>query len=174
MFDIDPRIGISETANEVFPWLIFARRLRHSAYVLDKNSEPRELYKDVHNVARMCIGMAIECYFKAYYVACGNSIHDGKKQKTFGAHNLSTMALNVGFQISDEQKRVLHYLSMWVRVKGRYPVPLKAEDMEIFPEDAAKFPFTKHMLAWDQRSDEVCMELIQEMETQIAAKRYGG
>ena len=173
MFGIDPRAELKESANTVFPWLISARRLLQSAYLLDKNSEVGELYKDVRNVARMCAGMAIECYFKAYFVACGNEIHDGKSQQKLGAHDLPAMAKRVGFTVTPEQERVLHYLSMWVRVKGRYPVPLKLEDMLIHPDDTDAYPFTEHMLAWDDDSDDICMEIVREAETLIEKVRHG-
>lgn len=173
MFGIDPCTEIQESANTVFPWLISARRLLQSAYLLDKNSEVGELYKDVRNVARMCAGMAIECYFKAYFVACGKEIHDGKLQQKLGSHDLAAMAKRVGFPVTPEQVRVLHYLSMWVRVKGRYPVPLKPEDMLIHPDDKDVHPFTERMLVWDDRSDDVCMEIVREAETLIEKVRHG-
>jgi len=173
MFGLDPRIKIAQTANDAFSWLIFARRLARSAYLLDKHSEPGEPYKDVRNVARMCAGMAIECYLKAYFVADGNLLHDGEKQKTFGAHDLPEMAKAVGFTVTPEQERVLYYLSMWVRIKGRFPVPLKPQDMKIHPDDVASYPYEEHRLVWDDTSDNVCVEIIREAEARIAKKRAG-
>lgn len=167
MFGIDPLAELQESANAVFPWLVSARRLLQSALLLDKHSEVGDLYKDVRNVARMCSGMAIECYFKAYFVACGNEIHDGKSQKKLGSHDLAAMAKCVGFAVTTEQERVLHYLSMWVRVKGCYPVPLKPEDMSIHPDDKDAYPSSEHMLVWDDRSDDVCMEIVREAESRI-------
>lgn len=171
MFGIDPRIDIAQTANAEFSWLIFARRLVQSAYLLDKHSETGELYKDVRNVARMCAGMAIECYLKAYFVADGNHLHDGEKQKTFGAHDLPAMAKAVDFVVTPEQERVLYYLSMWVRVKGRFPVPLKPQDMKIHPDDAVSYPYEEYRLVWDETSDDVCMDIIREAEARIVKKR---
>ncbi len=162
---------IAQTANDPFPWLIFARRLVQSAYILDKYSEPNELVKDVRNVARMCAGMAIECYFKAYFVASGNTLHDGEKQKTFGAHDLPAMAKAVNFSVTPKQERVLYYLSMWVRIKGRFPAPLKPQDMKIHPDDVHTYPYQEHRLVWDETSDDVCMEIIHEAEARIAQKR---
>ena len=97
---IDELSGLTESANLPFPWLISARRLLHSAYLLDKESQHGEPYKDVRNVARM--GMAIECYLKAFYVSAGNVLHDGEKQKKFGAHDLTEMADDVGFVVTPE------------------------------------------------------------------------
>ena len=167
---LDESLALSESANQPFPWLISARRLLHSAYLLDSSSEHKTLYKDVRNVARMCMGMAIECYFKAYYVASGNVLHDGSKQRTFGSHDLAQMADEVCFAVTPEQKKVLHYLSMWVRVKGRYPVPLRLSDMKIHPSDENDNPFDAHLLVWDDNSDDQCMKLVREAETRIAAK----
>ena len=117
------------------------------------------------------MGMAIECYFKAFYVSAGNVLHDGKKQKTFGAHDLTEMADDVGFVVTPEQRKVLYYLSMWVKVKGRYPVPLRLDDMKIHVSDEAGNPFSPHLLVWDDSSDELCMELVCEAENRIAALR---
>lgn len=167
MSEIDIQAEIADTANLTFPWLIFARRLAQSAYLLDHHSDRENPYKDVRNVARMCAGMAVECYFKAYFVACGNKLHDGKSQKKFGAHALVGMAKQVGFAVSPEQERILHYLSMWVRVKGRYPVPLKADDMKIHHDDRSANPFDEHLLVWDDRSDEICVDIFREAEQRI-------
>ena len=148
-------VDIVDSANSEFAWLIFARRLGMSASILDRNSIKGDLYKDVTNVARMCMGMAIECYFKAYFIASGNVLHDGNNQKTLGRHNLLSMANEVGFTVTEEQKKVLHYLTMFVKVKGRYPVPLKADDMKIHTGDLDDNPFEEHLLVWNERSDEV-------------------
>jgi hypothetical protein len=174
MKEVDITAEIADTANTVFPWLIHARRLAQSAYLLDHHSEEKHLYKDVRNVARMCAGMAVECYFKAYFVACGNKLHDGKKQKKFGVHALVEMAKHVGFEVDLEQERVLHYLSMWVRVKGRYPVPLKPDDMKIHDADKSANPFEEHLLVWNERSDEICVDIFREAELRIDAlkKKY--
>jgi hypothetical protein len=83
------------------------------------------------------------------------------------------MAKRVNFKVTPEQERVLHYLSMWVRVKGRYPVPLKPEDMLIHPNDTSTYPFTEHMLVWDDRSDDVCMEIVREAEALIEKVHHG-
>lgn len=173
MFATDPRIALAETANLPFPWLIFARRLVHSAYLLSANADRDNLYKDVRNVACMCAGMAIECYFKAYYVACGNKLHDGTSFTKLGAHDLPQMADRVAYSVTPEQRRVLHYLSMWVKVKGRYPVPVKPDDIKIHPSDAEANPFTLHLLEWNDRSEDVTMEIIREAEARIASKRQG-
>lgn len=103
--------SVAATANEPFPWLIYARRLFRSAHLLDVNAIPNDPFRDVRNVARMCVGMSIECYFKAYFVATGNRIHDGKRQNKIGSHDLGEMARKVGFSLAPTQERVLHYLS---------------------------------------------------------------
>ena len=173
MFGNDVQSEIAETANSTFAWLIFARRLVQSAYLLDNNSVKGELYKDVRNVARMCMGMAIECYFKAYFIASGNVLHDGKKQEKFGAHNLPEMAKEVQFAVTAEQEKILYYLSMWVRVKGRYPVPLKPDDMKIHPDDIIANPWTEHLLVWDDKSDDLCMEIVRAAESRISSAKSG-
>lgn len=163
------RIQLAQTANGVYPWLISARRLIQSAYLLDKESKPHEIHTDVSNVARMCAGMAIECYLKALYLARGNLLHDGKRQKRFGAHNLSKMAKDVGFDLVGKQDKVLHYLSMFVRVKGRYPVPLALDDMAVHPDDMT--PIDRFSLKWDENYDQICVEIVRALESAIKVAR---
>jgi len=163
-FGQDIYTDIADTANSKFAWLIFARRLGLSASLLDNHSVKGDLYKDVTNVARMCMGMAIECYFKAYFIASGNVLHDGNNQNTLGSHNLRSMAKEVGFTVTEEQEKVLHYLSMFVKVKERYPVPLKADDMKIHPSDRDDNPLEEYLLVWNERSDEACMEVVIALE----------
>ena len=170
MLDAFQKIQLAQTANGVFPWLISARRLIQSAYLLDRGSDPKEIHTDVMNVARMCAGMAIECYLKALYLAKGNRLHDGRKQKRLGSHNLSRMAKDVGYKASAEQEKVLHYLSMFVRVKGRYPVPLALDDMAVHPDD--RTPFDQFALKWEERYDEVCVDIVRNLEKTIKEERH--
>ena len=169
MLEESQKIQLAQTANGVYPWLISARRLIQSAHLLDKESNPNEIHTDVSNVARMCLGMAIECYLKALYLAKGNLLHDGKKQKKFGAHNLSQMAKDVGFDLVGKQDKVLHYLSMFVRVKGRYPVPLALDDMRVHPEDMT--PIDKFSLKWEGDYDRICVEIVRALESTIKEER---
>jgi hypothetical protein len=157
---------LAETANAPFPWLIFARRLVQSAYLLDSNSEKDNVFKDVRNVARMCMGMAIEGYLKAFYVASGNKIHDGKKQARLNkGHDLTILANDVNFQITPAQQKVLYYLSGYISIKGRYPTPIKLENMKLHNNDLNAHE--EFGLRWDPEFDDVCNELIKLLETQI-------
>lgn len=158
-----------ETANSVFNWLVMARRLIHSAHLLDSQSVEFDVYKDVRNVARMCMGMALECYLKALYLANGNILHNGKEQKTFGSHDLVGMAKDVGFIVTPDQEKVLYYLSMYLLIKGRYPVPLKLHKMKLHPTDIT--PFETHGIKWDEASYEICNDMVRSLEQCIANTR---
>ena len=162
-------LHLAETANAPLPWLIFARRLVSATVILAKHTGPARTNTDVRNVASMCMGMALECYLKAYYVSRGGILHDGKRFKTLGGHRLVDIAKAVGFAVTPEQERVLHYLSMWVHTKGRYPVPLNPEAMAVHPADS-KGP-DQFFLHWDERSEDVCMELVKLAEARIAEGR---
>lgn len=140
-----------------------------SAHLLDSQSVSDDIYKDLRNVARMCMGMAIECYFKALYLANGNTLHDGKQQERFGAHSLAKMAKIVSFPITEDQEKVLHYLSVYVRVKGRYPVPLTINDMELHSSDKSRLE--THAIRWEPKSDYICNDMVRRLETCIAAAR---
>ena len=158
-----------DTANSVFNWLVMARKLIHSAHLLDTQSVEYHVYKDVRNVALMCMGMAIECYLKAFYLAHGNTLHDGKNQKKFGSHKLVAIAKEVGFPVTLDQVKVLKYLSMYVRIKGRYPIPLILDDMKMHAADITHFE--KHGIKWEETSNEICNDIVRSLEKRIAAAR---
>lgn len=117
----------------------------------------------------MCMGMAIECYLKALYLANGNILHDGKKQKKFGSHDLVRMAKEVGFLVTPDQEKVLKYISMYVRIKGRYPVPITLDDMKMHSADIK--PFEKYGIRWNETSYEICNDMIRSLEERIATAR---
>lgn len=117
----------------------------------------------------MLVGMSIECYLKAYYVASGHKITRNKKSnklETHGAHNLKAMAQKFNFQTSAKERSVLHYLSMYIRVKGRYPVPLQLKDMKIEDETPEK-GLGDYVLIWESDYDDICIQMVTRLENEI-------
>lgn len=159
---------ISETANSVLPWLIFARRLYYGGWLLSEYSEKGHIVKDVRNVARMLLGMSIECYLKAYYVKNGNKIHVDEELK-LTKHSLDKLVDDVTFCVSSEEKMILSYLSMFITVKGRYPIPKNLKQMKSPEFDNSAFT-EKYVLNWKDEYDEVCCGIVKRLEESLSSR----
>lgn len=97
----------------------------------------QELMLATNSVYGMLLGYAIECALKGLWVKCGNELIKNGRYigvPNAGDHQLGQLARIVsgpaGVMVNTTEYGVLDRLSAFVLFAGRYPVPLKPEQME--------------------------------------------
>ncbi len=86
----------------------------------------------------MLRGMALECLFKALWLAQGNTlVAEGNYQgvPTVGQHDLAGLAVKSNFPISEHESYLLVRLSDFITHFGRYPITRRGVDHMRFVKD---------------------------------------
>jgi hypothetical protein len=105
-------------------------------------------------ISLMLIGVALEVLFKGILVARDPSLVSGGKLKgSLKSHDLVTLREAVGLDLPAHEAQLLERLSEAAIWMGRYPVPLRSEDL-IYARTGTRhhYCFTNHV--W-QYSDDV-------------------
>jgi hypothetical protein len=91
-------------------------------------------HMDTHyNSYGLLLGCALECILKGLWVAHRHAVaRNGRllRIRGVGDHDLLALARAVGVTLSAKEKAVIDRLSYWVKTAGRYPVPVRAIDMQ--------------------------------------------
>ena len=130
-----------EKANMPIIWYMTAEELRFSYSVLadcankmfDINPKPKtseEAFQRTLPSSLMIAGYAMENYFKGMIVKRNSSgAFDINGKFALKDHNLINLAASAGFQLDDDEKELFEILNHFILSGGRYPIPLKAEDI---------------------------------------------
>lgn len=90
-------------------------------------------YMDSHyNSYGLLLGYALESILKGLWVAHGHVLAtDGRLTpiRGVGEHDLLALTRAVGVKVSAAERGLIHRLSYWVKVAGRYPIPVRASDL---------------------------------------------
>ena len=79
----------------------------------------------------MLLAFAFECLLKARLAREGGEAvsRDGVLQRHFKNHNLRQLATRAGIGLPDADLAILDVLTEFLRWRGRYPIPVKWEDL---------------------------------------------
>ena len=101
----------------------------------DKLLERHEFMDTHYSTYALLLGYAIECILKGIWVKNGNALVEKGRLKdkaipNAGDHQLGQIARSVGVHVSGEELKVLDRLSAFIEFAGRYPIPVKASDLQ--------------------------------------------
>jgi hypothetical protein len=84
------------------------------------------------DVCVMLFGFGLENLVKGIIVCCSPSrvLESELRKWTGGGHNLNALLISSGITLSDAEERVIDRTSRAVTWKGRYPVPLRFEEVD--------------------------------------------
>lgn len=131
-----------DRANMPIIWYMTAEELRFSYSVLAdcankmfeitfKPKTPEEAFQKTLPSSLMIAGYAMENYFKGMIVKRSpNGAFDKNGKFALKDHNLINLAASAGFQLNDDEKELFEILNHFILSGGRYPIPLKAEDIQ--------------------------------------------
>jgi hypothetical protein len=123
--------------NDPHAWNATAVMLLAAADLL-KNPPEREGM--IHPPEMMLRGFALECLLKGLWVSQSKSLYkDGQYQRVKDVnghdvqdHDLRGLADAIGFPLNPEQRYVLERLTAYTTVIGRYPLPKRPEQQQVF------------------------------------------
>ena len=132
------------TAHNPTAWYYCAETLLESADHIRLGLEAADRHKlleragymDTHYLTYgLLLGYAIECILKGIWVKNGNTlVEDGRLKKNAipdaGEHELGQIAHSIGANVLGDELNVLHRLSAFIQFAGRYPIPVRASDLQ--------------------------------------------
>lgn len=134
------------------PWLLKAWSLIDAFEVLIADDERKEGTGEprrVQGVAYMLAGFAIENLLKGQLVARQAASERAGRFK-FNSHDLRQLAQDAGYNVTDDENRLLERVQQFAVWTGRYPIPMEPDDMRPrATPDGGFAPRTFHQLGED-------------------------
>lgn len=118
---------LNALTDSYFPWALSAEQLLDGFEILVARSP--QLGLSLSPAAHLLAGFAIECLMKSVLVRRG----DGRNEKgefVLRSHDLMKYAEMIPLPLSNLHAEVLERVTAYILWAGRYPVPLKADDLK--------------------------------------------
>ena len=166
-----------QTANDFKAWVSRAEDLYTSSEVLrekvtslklDIQNDLVEAIRDLKYAgltfqSAMLQGFSMEAFLKAYWLTQGNKVaedgHYSIPSIKQDFHDLPSIADGVGFALSNDEREVLHRLSLIVSSYGRYPINKRWQHNPLTP-DKHGIP---HRLSWINEDHAVAETIIERL-----------
>jgi hypothetical protein len=126
---------MSVLAHHKSGWSISYKTLKRGAQILfDESKKYKNLFgEDLCMVSTLLLAFAVECLIKGYLSTKEVFVNnDGTLKSKFKTHKLCRMAAYAKLDLSEDDLKILEFLTHCLEWKGRYPVPSKYEAIENF------------------------------------------
>lgn len=140
-------------AEEPFVWVLRADELVLAFETLaaecDRNLQTRAHGPHLSGVAFMLAGFAVEVLLKALLIQTRVPLDENGRFE-LRSHHLAQLAVDTGFNLTDDESRLLEKLEEFLTWAGRYPIPVTSDPMRPRPLPSGGFaPRTYHNVGED-------------------------